>query len=482
MNFTIPDRFAVALVAALMPCMSAAFNSGSTGADGDFNPTVNLELQLPPSGIFNFRSVNVPNGVTITFKRNATNTPVVMLVQGDAAIHGVLVLDGGASRDTGNAGDGNVQDDGMPGKGGPGGFDGGHGGLPKTYDVVQPDCSNFFDLPQTRGGDGLGPGGGLGTQAFLGRGGSCGYWNASSGNPGVSSSNAELQPLIGGSGGGGSPGGQAHIRGVGGGGGGGALLLAVSGTLRVNGRISAKGGGSGAFGFILGDVSRTLGGVGSGGSIRIVATTLSGAGNVFVSSPVAVSHGRVRVELEFYNGQLVTDALTTFGPPGQLFLSGLPGLRFTRVGAATVPASPTGSSDVTLPAAASGVTTVELQTSAIPVGSVIKVVVTPSTGAGSSVDAPPTTGSVNAAVTSASVEFPVGHSVLSASVTYTVTAAAGAALSRFAQGEPVQRITLTAHWGSAGTMSLETVSGRHVEVVGQALAMALAEAGGSMHK
>lgn len=42
-----------------------AFDSGSTGADGDFAPASDITLGLPDSGIFNFTTVNIPEGVTV---------------------------------------------------------------------------------------------------------------------------------------------------------------------------------------------------------------------------------------------------------------------------------------------------------------------------------------------------------------------------------------------------------------------------------
>ncbi len=110
-----------------------AYESGSTGADGAFSPTENMELNLPPSGIFNFTSIDIPEGVTVTFGNNATNTPVVLLAQGNVAIAGTLDLNGGN-------GSASVS-------GGPGGFDGGRGG--PFYAAG----SNFS------GSAGLGPGG-----------------------------------------------------------------------------------------------------------------------------------------------------------------------------------------------------------------------------------------------------------------------------------------------------------------------------------
>jgi hypothetical protein len=45
----------------LLPCTALAFDSGSTGADGDFNPPVSVEVPLPPSGILNYRSGQHPS-------------------------------------------------------------------------------------------------------------------------------------------------------------------------------------------------------------------------------------------------------------------------------------------------------------------------------------------------------------------------------------------------------------------------------------
>ncbi len=67
------------------PAMGWAFSSGSSGADGVLAPTVNTEVVLPPSGVLNYTSINIPTGVTVTFRKNTTNTPVVLLVSGPAA-------------------------------------------------------------------------------------------------------------------------------------------------------------------------------------------------------------------------------------------------------------------------------------------------------------------------------------------------------------------------------------------------------------
>ena len=122
---------ALIMAFAFVPVTSAlaAFVSGSTGADGAFSPTVNTVVTLPPDGIFNYTTVNIPVGVTVTFRKNVTNTPLVMLATGNVTVAGTLQLSGTNSTNVGAAGDGNLGDDGQPGVGGPGGYDGGIGSV-----------------------------------------------------------------------------------------------------------------------------------------------------------------------------------------------------------------------------------------------------------------------------------------------------------------------------------------------------------------
>src|SRR5438093_1315881 len=141
-------RTSTALVVASVVLAShpahAQFNSGSTGAHGALNPSAHLTLTLPASGVFNFTTVNIPGGVILRFTRNATNTPVTILAQGDVIIAGTMDVSGsagGAGSLTGTLLGPNG------GAGGPGGFDGGTG----ANGVIS-----------TIGGAGLGPGGGSG--------------------------------------------------------------------------------------------------------------------------------------------------------------------------------------------------------------------------------------------------------------------------------------------------------------------------------
>ncbi len=85
------------------------FNSGSTGADGAFAPTSSQSIQVPESGVFNFTTVDIPNGVTIKFLRNSRNSPVTILASGNVNINGGFTnLDGQAGNQNGGGGMGGV--------------------------------------------------------------------------------------------------------------------------------------------------------------------------------------------------------------------------------------------------------------------------------------------------------------------------------------------------------------------------------------
>lgn len=454
---------AIAMSFVLRPCVALAFDSGSTGVDGDLSPAVTTEIQLPVDGVLNFRSVSIPLGVTVRFKPNATNTPVKILVAEDALIAGSINLDGETAPLSGG-----------PGKGAPGGFDGGFGGLPNDGG---------------RGGNGLGPGGGgAGEPAYgpppgggypspylnpggggashatSGQVGRSGYHNWGAGGPGATYGSNVLLPLIGGSGGGGGARRESPVaQGFGGSGGGGALLLAAKGAVTVTGSITAKGGNAAG--------SNNAGGAGSGGAIRIVATSISitGEGTLNADGGAGVyggggGQGRIRLEAENLLGVRSTSPAFTFGSPGPLFVAGQPKLRFLTVADVPVPANPAGFGDVTVPAATANPVSIALATSGIPVGSTIKVSVIPQFAQPISVDSPPTTGSVDTATTSVSLDIPFGNNVLSAQTSFMVLAAVGDALSRFAQGERVEKVTLTSTLGQVDKATLHTVAGRQFEI------------------
>ena len=166
------------LVAGLPAGGRAQVNSGSNGSDGAFNPTAAstvINMATHPNGIYQYTSVNIPSGVTVTFTPNANNTPVVWLVQSNVVINGSVYLDGQPGSTW------------AAGVGGPGGYRGGNAGLNATSG-------------QGPGGGGVGTGGKYGGNASYG---TLGVINSNVGSSGSIYGNNFLIPLLGGSGGGG---------------------------------------------------------------------------------------------------------------------------------------------------------------------------------------------------------------------------------------------------------------------------------------
>lgn len=471
----------------MMPTIAAAFESGSTEADGAFTPTVNTQLTLPPDGIFNFTNVNIPAGVTVTFQKNATNTPVTILASGDVTIDGTINVSGGGAPGVGTADGGNVGDDGLPGIGGPGGFDGGMGG-----DI------NGAGIGSTGLGPGAGRGGALSTSPVSWNcgGGGANYGDTSantstffandgrticrittddrlSGSEGSSYGSVSLLPLIGGSGGGGGGAGTT-FGGSGGGGGGGAILIASTGTVTIDGSVLANGGSSGASsGGGSTAANGATGGGGSGGAIRVVATTIAGAGTVTANrgargvSNVTSSNnggqggfGRIRLEADTFTFSAATTPSFAFAEPQDIFVPGLPNLRITSVAGVAAPAAPIGSADILLPAGTANPVTVAFASSGVPVGNTIQLTVTPASALPTSTLSGALSGDLANATASATIELPEGPSTLSAQVSFTVTASVGDDMSRFAQGERVERIVVAAGMDGSSQTKLITVSGK----------------------
>lgn len=478
----------------------AAFNSGSTGADGAFNPTQSQTVQLPPNGIFNFTSVNIPAGVTIKFAKNAANTPVTILASGDVTVAGTIDVSAAPPADSSNFSG--------PGQGGPGGYDGGRGGQ------AGGDASNWATglTSANIGRNGVGPGGGgpgrvwrPGTYGYpvsitSGGGGAFGSapngpsGNCPVGSVGATYGNVSLLPLVGGSGGGGGVGGSSYP-GSGGGGGGGAILIAASGTINVTGSILANGGvppGTSAAG------RGAQGGGGSGGAIRLVATTIGGNGTIsavgggvagegayisnagspyYICNPSDSNYslsggaGRIRLESETLLRTTATSPYYVGGAPGLLFVPNSPAISIASIGGLPVPATPTGNGDVSLPPEVSNPVAVVIKTSGVTVGSTIKLTVAPAIGAAYSATSAPTTGTTDNATASVNIDIPSGQSILQASVTYTVVAAVGDAMSVYAQGERVEKVRLSTTLGGDSMATLITVSGREYEVPASVLAM-----------
>lgn len=349
------------------------FNTGSDGSLGDVEITTDTSIPLPPDGKLHYRSFKASNGVTITFQKNANNTPVYLLSQSNVVIDATFKLAGGNGTQTG-----------LVGMGGPGGFDGGHsgsGGPPP--------------------GDGQGPGGGrAGNEGGYSDPGSAGSGShlyqlgAGSTNTGAIYGNAALIPLVGGSGGGGT------VRGTGGGGGG-AILVAAGTSIQFgpNGYINCTGGQFSLTGAHNG---------GSGGAVKLVAPKILGEVRIDVlNSNFTGSDGRARIDAFDFSGATFKInrglSLTT----GSMMATGLegipPSLAIMDVGGHPVA---NGASTVILPNGSAEQQNVTLRAANFGTKVPVEIVVTPVNGPRVTVLAEIDNSTVNPASTVVSVPFP----------------------------------------------------------------------------
>ncbi len=273
-----------------------------------------FDMSSRANGVWNFTTINVPLGITVQFRKNAGNTPVRWLATGDVTINGTVDLGGGGGV--------NALPPGVTAAGGPGGYDGGRGG------IVFTSSATFVGAP------GQGPGGGApGTAQQTNpdnlRDGKNGEFNSSYGN-------AFLQPMDGGSGGGGGAS-SDQWNGGNGGGGGGAILISSSRDIILNGVIRANGG----------DVefsNASFGGRGAGGAILLRADRITGPGSLEAyggrnNNP----NGRIRVESYVRSlGGAQTPGAVVGLPAANGELNQVGALRIASVKGVTVASPPTG--------------------------------------------------------------------------------------------------------------------------------------------
>nr|WP_320050526.1 hypothetical protein [uncultured Desulfuromonas sp.] len=439
----------------------AAFTSGSTGADGALHVTQDTQLPLPDDGVFNFTTITVDEGATLTFKKNAQNTGVTLLATGNVTIAGTISVSGQP---------GNYI---IPGEGGPGGFDGGVGAAAK----------------QT-GRRGEGPGGGYGgtgrsdRTTYAGSGGGGGH--AAKGNNGKSSysefpggsggpayGNERLLPLLGGSGGGGGGGTSTYVAGAGGGGGG-AMVIASSGTISVTGALYANGG-KGANGE---DVHASYGcnggggGGGGGGAIRLIANTISGDGTISAAGGGGVktysnvysgtgSVGRIRLEASTITRTASTTPPMSLGYPYAVTPPDMPSLTIKSiagVSAPSVPGGDFGAPDITLPYNVTNPVAVIVQAVNIPVNTTVTLKANPAVGSTTSATGA-LTGTLENSATTIDLNISTAYpSVITAFVTYDLTTAL---LDPFyINGERVVQMRVAATLGEHANVTYITEGGK----------------------
>lgn len=360
----------------------AQFNLGSNGSYGPMNITQNTTLQMPEDGIFHCTTVTISNGATLSFSKNAANTPVHLLATGDIIFNnqnGVAINVGGSSS-IGVA----------AGAGGPGGFDGGQGG----------------DEP----GDGAGPGGGFwgwaGTHPNYGvkpsglpYRGSAGFSTRitqadQTATGGAKYGNSLLIPIIGGSGGGG---GKASTLGdsFGGGGGGGAIVIASNTRIICASQVPViiANGGYPSSGF------NPDFGSGSGGAVRLVTPEIVGFLNIRVSpgggvGPDYGGMGRIRIDAINKGAfQLVGSAqdsisaqYATYGSNMVVFPPDFPTLKIKQVGTTNIAETQVDPVFVLFPAGSAEAQTVRVSVKDFNTTVPLRAVVTPQNGSKASFD------------------------------------------------------------------------------------------------
>ncbi len=298
--------------------MAQSFSSGSTGADGPLDLTTgDHTVQLPASGIFNYTTINIPIGRTLTFQGNLANTAAVLLAQGAVTISGTI----------------NVSASGMTP--GPGGF---YGGGPTQV--------------------GLGPGGGQPGSAGAPESMHDGTWIGP----------LSLVPNTGGSGGGGTSGcGGSQY----GGGGGGAITIASSTSVVVSGFILANPGlGPG----VGGNECGASGSYGGAGAVRIVANSINVDGTISGEITGAVVRLEGPIGQVKYTGYGTPPVIANINP--LIAPTMPPSITFSSIGGYAVPAS-SGSSfttiDLLLPTQLHDPIPVVVQAANVPVGSPVNI-------------------------------------------------------------------------------------------------------------
>ncbi len=311
-----------------------------------------FDLNAKANGIFNFTTINIPSGVFVRFLKNIGNTPVRWLASQDVIINGAIEANGEFGA--------NDLPPGVPARGGPGGFDGGLGG-------IRIDASGSYVGSPGQGLGGGDPGTAPQTNPNL--------RDAKHGGFKDVYGNAFLQPLIGGSGGGGGSS-SADWNGGNGAGGGGAILIASSRDIAINGRISANGGE-----YQWSNAS--YGGRGSGGAILLRADRISGPGSVETYGGVTGNpNGRIRIEAYIRSLTGAQNPVAVVGLPaasGQLNQVGT--LNIVSVDGLNVVQPPTGnqlSPDVVFSKA--GTVSVVIKGTGIPDGTPVSLRVTTGTG------------------------------------------------------------------------------------------------------
>jgi len=370
------------------------------GSDGIFAPTASLEVDLseavtatwntnntanPGKGVydpdrwavvFKYSSVDIPTGVTVTFKNHPSRAPVVWLVSGDVTINGTVNLNGAPSSSL------------VPSEPGPGGFRGGMG----------PGASSD---PR---GAGMGPGGGDV--------GNAGAYATTTGTA-VPYGNSKIVPLVGGSGAGAANSLGSTTSGTAGGG---AILIGCRNRITLNGTITCRSGNI-----------ATYATAGSGGAVRLVADSVLGTGVADVrpgssgTGSKVGGQGRIRLETSNYAGAIIFQPSTIVVPPDNPVIlwpaSSEPKCRIVSVDGNVAPNDPRANlnapdADVIFPTG--GPVEIVVEINNMPLDATVSLRVVPVRGDAISAVATHIQGNASSSTWGATIDVPNGHAAIQA--------------------------------------------------------------------
>lgn len=487
----IPDNYAFLVwnvrTGGVRYCGSYTPGTGLDTCNVGSNPDVSAQIPGIPqggltTGVYEFTSFAVNNplnffGRQIVVVGATPNTPLSILSQTDITLS---VTGSGSSlhfqargwdgRSPGSGDNPTLNIAVAGGRGGPGGFDGGASG-------------NGGATPSD-GSTGLGPQGGAGGQAN-------GTPNESLHALAAQSSplNPSLVPLAGGSGGGGAGGVSAGHSNCGpnvtgyaggsGGGGGGALLLAATGTVSIGpGVIMNLHGGNGGRNNSSGCAQ--FGSGGAGGSLRVVATFITGTGTVNLGGGVRLDG--VQAGGGFLRMEATSNTYTggVNGPPaGGSFVSfptapipsNLPVLRITSVAGTATPVSPQAAlatPDVTFETPIESPVTLQVAANNVPVGTTVNIKVVPAVGSPTTATTTPLAGTNASSTADATVTLPPGAGVITASASFNVSSGQTAGLLPAAlpliDGERAELVEVVAGVDGSSRTYLVAKSGARFEL------------------
>ena len=326
------------------------YDSGSTGADGALclgdrvrsgdgltcvpgTGETSLVVQLPPNGILNHTTVYVGPNATLSFRRNAANTPVYLLASGDVTVWGTIDVSGspGACAYTTDYSPTAVADlVCWGGLGGPGGDDGGSLGPVGASDGLGPEAGGHSGAGLDDTGSDVCAGGGGAGPTVQGQFGGC-RDDGLCAEAGEALTDVGWRYAHGGSGGGAAfmywgadPSGSDVEAG---GGGGGALIIASSGRIGMYGYLLALGAARGY-----------RGGGGGGGLLRLVAdeVTSNDGGTQYTAALFANSSCQYAPWSSAPFCTPFVDQLGACGAPGVIEIETLDASRLLTTGTPTV--------------------------------------------------------------------------------------------------------------------------------------------------